>query len=117
MAPATSAENRAGESAVRAVLTTASVARVLVWLFAMATELGVWAATLWDRAARRSNEPSASTADATSFGPYVLGEKIGEGGMGVVYRAANAGRPTAIKLLPFDRAEGRNRERFEREFQ
>jgi serine/threonine-protein kinase len=39
--------------------------------------------------------------------------------MGVVYKAHRAGleRPAAIKLLPFDRAQGRNVQRFEREFQ
>jgi serine/threonine-protein kinase len=56
---------------------------------------------------------------AAPFGPYTLGEKIGEGGMGVVYKAHHAGLEglQAIKLLPFERAEGRALRRFEREFQ
>ena len=57
--------------------------------------------------------------EAMQLGQYTLVSKIGEGGMGVVYRARHAmmQRPTAIKLLSGSESSELQMARFEREVQ
>ena len=61
----------------------------------------------------------AEVQQARRLGQYVLEQKIGEGGMGEVYRARHGmmRRPSALKLLRADKAGEMSLNRFEREVQ
>jgi eukaryotic-like serine/threonine-protein kinase len=92
----------------------------LVWVTALALEFALLSALLVRVAmGLHAHRPARSNGSPHRLGPYTLEEKIGEGGMGVVYRAQHEmlKRPTAIKLLPSEKAAGRDLERFEREVQ
>jgi serine/threonine protein kinase len=95
--------------------------RVLRWIFTALSSLLVLCAVgmilysysnrLWRR------QLTEAQLKLKQLGQYTLEEKIGEGGMGVVYRARHAlmRRETAVKLLLPDRADPTAVERFERE--
>jgi serine/threonine protein kinase len=92
------------------VLQMVFVVLVLVLLLC-ATAMFVIANVTWSR------RLSEAELKLKQLGQYTLEEKIGEGGMGVVYRARHAlmRRDTAVKLLLPDRADSAAIARFERE--
>jgi hypothetical protein len=86
------------------------------------TQVGMWlafAVLLSTAISRIIYGLSLKVQEAVRLGQYTLEHKIGEGAMGVVYRARHAllRRPTAIKLLSPGRAGQHDLERFEREVQ
>jgi len=71
-----------------------------------------------DRSARLPGTGTSTVASGTRLGPYEITGKLGEGGMGEVWRARDTklGREVAIKLLPTAFSSDPDRlSRFERE--
>ncbi len=66
---------------------------------------------------RRDLADDATTVESARLGGYVLHERVGEGGMGVVHRATDPrGRVVAVKLLrPHIAGDAESRARFARE--
>ncbi|MFT7579304.1 MAG: serine/threonine protein kinase [Myxococcota bacterium] len=84
----------------------------------------IFAGYLWlnassERERADALQQSLTDEKAKRIGPYTLEERLGQGGMGVVYRARHAllRRKTAIKLLKDGAGDEQRFKRFEREVQ
>ncbi len=96
---------------------------IVQWMFfGIYTLLGISSVTIFVGmliVARLRREAQKSAIEAKQLGQYVLDRKLGQGGMGVVYKGHHAmlRRPTAIKMLNVDLVNDDSIQRFEREVQ
>lgn len=90
------------------------ISACLFFLLCMGS-VGIWFYT--KKMDRLRLEVQQSVIASKKLGQYALLDKIGEGGMGTVYRGQHAmlQRPTAIKLLHTDKTTDQSLARFERE--
>jgi eukaryotic-like serine/threonine-protein kinase len=84
-------------------------------LFASAVAIFVFTIAV----ARANREARRAALKAQHLGQYTLDAKLGEGGMGMVYRAHHdmLQRPTAVKFLGIEKTNEQTIARFEREVQ
>jgi len=89
---------------------------IVIGLFVVGSVLALGGTLFVSRLGRQMSD---AMVKAQKLGQYTLEDKLGEGGMGQVYRARHAmlRRPTAIKLLHPERTGKQDLARFEREVQ
>ena len=90
---------------------------LILLLLSVLSGVGLFLFSYFNVMLRRQMEDVA--LEAKELGQYTLEKKIGEGGMGAVYRARHAllRRDTAVKLLLPEKADDTSISRFEREVQ
>ncbi len=96
---------------------------IIQWMFTgLYTLLGVSSVVIFIFTlivARLERDARRAAVEAKQLGQYELEDKLGSGGMGVVYKAHHAmlRRPTAVKMLDVDKVNEATTARFEREVQ